>query len=969
MTFDSRQEYINAQSSEKIILAHIDARARILPWTLYSGTTYYKQVDNFVVKVHNGLTEYTQGANQLSLSSGQFYFSPTDNRLYVNTGGNPVNEEIIATFRLFFSNASLALPYNLTPGATKVEYVGRIQRAPGFKHKIGVEQDLVSIIGNGSLKLLNTDGGLDEIYERYIFDNQTISMYSWHRDLPISDSKIFYRGRITDKRFDTQFVWFEVKDELVDLKAAYPLSVYGDSENVTDSVKAHYKRQVYGRVDGLKIQSTDQIGSGYSIPGLFTSATPKKQVVAVTGAVPAGNTYTSSGPGDYFFIYSANNSNKYVYWFNVNNNNTEPSLGDEYSYVEVAILSTDSTVQVRDKLAAELDGNFNMIGPYVITAENTDFGRANFPQDVNSGVVFTVLTVGVGTKTLIGSGTSFYSDVSPDDKLTIDSQEFTIENIISDTELDVTAAPKFSFINLPATLKPDRPTTTKNREFFVADHECAEITTTLTDIKQFNRVEVASNANFFVGDFIEFNTLERAEIKNLVGDNIIVLQQNVVTLPTIGTQVIRRPVQEVFIGQNRVLDDDFTTTNSGDCRITISADAEFNLAPVRQFNFNLHFINGSRDVNAASVDDLSDYIKPRDWVKPQNLSYSTFYEVLSVGTGSLQLRTVFGEADHNGPAEGKSPDYIDDDTIVSTNILGKTETGLKDGQWIYSAAQTIKDMLILAGLTEINTASFNDGIERNRQIIGVTIPPSPGSSQTTFKTLIDNICRSTNSVITLDNDLKIQYRILDAAVPTNPVEITDYDVISWEVETVSGKNIRNSVIYYKEKDVVRATQESGSDVTTYSSAFVEKYVGTNNTEERTIKLYNEEDAKVFANRLVYLQSIGRTDMTITTDLRFEDVEIGEVVVVNFNRMYKRLGSNNSKRKMMFVYGKSLNGSRTILELTDYGNLYNRSSKITANDHPDFVSSTDEERLNGGYITENNGIINNDEDTAGIHLIS
>lgn len=847
MSFDSRQDYINAQSSEKIILAHVDARARILPWTLYSGTTYYKVVNNFVVKVHNGLTEYTQGANQLSLSSGQFYFSPTDNRLYVNTGGDPVNEEIIATFRLFFSNASLALPYNLVPASTKVEYEGRIQRAPGFKHKIGVEQDLVSIIGNGSLKLLNTDGGLDEIYERYIFDNQIISMYSWHRDLPISDSKIFYRGRISDKRFDSQFVWFEVKDELVNLKAAYPLSVYGDSENVTNSVKSHYKRQVYGRVNGLKLQSTDQIGSGYLIPGTYTGV--------------------------------------------------------------------------------------------------------------------------VENKTITAASVDLYDYLTPDDKIIIGTQEFTVENILSSTQFEVTSAPKYSFTSLPATLKPERPVTTKNRQFFVADHECAEITTTVVDVKQFNRVQVASTAGLFVGDFIEFENGERSEIKNLVEGGIIVLQQNVIELPNVGSTVIRRPIQEVFIGPERVLDEDYTVTNSGDCRVIISNDAEFNLAKVKQYNFNLTFTNGSRVVNHAGSDDLTQSVQPRDWVKPQDLSYSTFYEVLSVDTNSLVLRTPFNDPSHGGPAEGKSPNYIDDDTVVSTNILGKTENGLKDGQWIYSAAQTIRDMLILAGLTEINLASFIDGTVRNGQIIGVTIPPSPGSSQVTFKSLIDDIARSTNSVITLDNDLKIQYRILDAVVPDNPVEITDYDVISWEVETVSGKNIRNSIIYYQEKDVVRATQEEGSDVTTYSSEFVEKYVGTDNTEERTVVLYDEESAKVLANRIVYLQSIGRTDMTITTDLRFEDIEIGDVVVVNFNRMFKRLGSSNSKRKMMFVYGKSLNGSRTVLELTDYGNLYNRSSKITANDHPEFVSSTDNERLNGGYITENNGIINNDEDTAGIHLIS
>lgn len=847
MSFNSREEYINAQSSEKIILAHVDCRARALPWTLYSGTTYEKDVDLYVIKVHNGLVEFTEGANQLSLSANQYFFSPTNKKLYINTGGDPVNEEIIVTYRLFFSNAGLPLSHDLTDTGVKTEYEGRIQRAPGFKHKIGVEQDLISIIGNGSLKLLNTDGGLDEIYERYIFDNQTISMYSWHRDLPISSSKIFYRGRITDKRYDTQFVWFEVKDELVDLKASYPLSIFGDSENVNASVKNNYKRQVYGRVDGLKLQSVDQIGSGYSIPGLFTGV--------------AGN------------------------------------------------------------------------------------------QIINTSAI------------------DLYTYISPDDKVIIGTQEFTVDNIVSAGSFSITNEIKFSFTNLSATLVPDIPVTTKNRTFFVADHECAEIVTTISEIKQLNRIKVASTDGLFIGDFIEFETLERSEIKNITQDGTIVLQQNLITLPTVGSNVYRRPIQEVFIGTERVLDADYSIVNSGDCRVVIANDAEFNLAQPRFFNFNLSFTNGSRNVTSSGVEDLSEYLKPRDWVKPQNLSYSTYYEVLSVDETTLTLRIPFADATHNGLAQGKLPNYISDDTIVSTNILGKTETGLKGGLWISTAPQAIKDMLLLAGLTEINTQSFIDGIERKTEIIGVAIPYSPGTTQTTFKTLIDDLARSTQSVITLDNDLKIKYKILEAEVPENPVEITDFDVISWSLDTVSGKNIRNAIVYYKEQDVNRFTQEDGSEVVTFTSEFVEKYVGTNNTEERDVKLYNQEAAEAFANRLVYYQSIGRTDMQITTDLRFEDVEIGDVVVVNFNRMFNRLGSSTSKRKMMFVFGKSLNGSRTVLELTDYGNLYNRSSKITENTHPEFSLSTDEERLNGGYITENNGIVENDANTAGIHLIS
>jgi len=845
MSFDSRSEFIEAQSSEKITLVHVTGRGRVLPFNLVGGTVYSKTVSYYVTAVHNSLNELTQAASEGSVSGGQYFFNPQTNKLTIDVGGDPANTEIIATYRLFYSSAPITATSDLTDTGTHVEYEARVQRSPGYKHKVGVEQKLVSIIGNGSLKLINTDGGLDDLFDTLIFDNQLISIYSWHRDLPISTAKIIYRGLVTNKRFNPEFVSFDIKDELVNLQQNVDLSIYGESETVNDSIKNNYKRQIYGRVDGLQLQSVDQIGEGYALTGTFSGA-PENTTISVAG-------------GDTF------------------------------------------------------------------------------------------------------------NELSPDDKVTIGTQEFTVETV-SASSFTVDKAPEYPFTSLPATVSPEIPPTTKNRIFFVADHESAKVTKTLQSITQLNRVVLNSVTGLFAGDFIEFGTGERIEIKSFVG-NTVVLRQNLVQVPTISSDVIRQPIQTVFIKGERVEDADYTISNSVDTRVTLASDAEFNIAKLESFNINMSFTNGSLIIDTVDDVDLTEIFEPRDWIRPQDLSYTTYYEILSVEAQEIRIRSPFTDPTITDDIEAKRPDYIDDSTIISANVLGKTKDGLANGEWISDSATAIRDLVLSAGLTEINEASFTEGASTNPQIISMTLPLNPGASSLTYKSAIDKLTISTNSVITLDNDLKVKYKVLNAEIPANPVEVGDFDVISWNIETISGKNIRNSIVSYRPQDIIRSTQEKGAEVATFTSDFVQKYVGTNNTEEKTIYLYNQADAEIYSHRLVYNQSIGRTDITINTDLRLEDVEIGDVIILDFKRMYKRFGDTATRKKAVIVVGKKLDASRTQLDLTDYGNILNRSSIITPNDAPDWTTATSDEKIIYGYITDTQGIVNEEEDTQNTHLIS
>jgi hypothetical protein len=848
MSFSNRQEFISAQTSEKIILSRLQGTKRVYEWVLHSGSIYKKEVSAFVYTLKQEQTSLTQVYDINDLVAGSFYFDILNSDLYVWAIGsvNPNSVQVIATYLFFFASGNLAFPWNVSDVGEHVLYQGRINSNPGYKHKVGIEQSLTSLIGQGDLVLENNDGGLDEIFDSYFFENQICEVYSWNRDLSYSDAKLIYRGRVTNKSYDSQSVSFTIKDQIYDLDQKIPQNVYTDLDSVNDNIKGQVKRWVYGKVDGLKVQSTDQIGQGYSITGTVS--------------------------------------------------------GDNLSAV------------------------------------------------------------------IVGVGTLFLSELSPEDTLIINNEEFTIDSISSNTSLTLNETPKFVFSSVNATVIPSIPTTNKNRQFFVTDHECSRIEKQITAVISLNRIALIDSEGLYTGDYLEFDTGERVAIKQING-SFIVLNQNLLTAPTIGSNAIRQPIQSVFVEGNLVLPENYSITNSSTLQITLSSDVEFTLAKSKELGIQLTFTNGTRSVTTTEDVDLRELLSPRDWVRPSNITYTTYYEILSVSEQSLELRVNFADPTHTGNTKAKLPDYIGDDTVVSVNLFGKTENGLALGEWIKTSSQAVKDICSSVGLTNFNTQTFDDASESANQIISLSIPTSPSANLTSAKDAIDLLNKSTYCCLTLDDNLNLQYRILKNDVPSTPRIVRDTDVINWKIKTTNGKNFRNSVINYRFQDYNRYTKLSGNSVVTFSSDFVRDYIGTNQTSTLNCYLYDSTAASIMSHRYVYFNRLGRSDVTITTDLRLEDVEIGDILQLEFDRLYKRFGDNETRKKLVLVIGLTKNGEQTIIEATDLNNTYNTSTIITPNLANPYITATTDEKLKYGYITDNQGIVNDEEITANCNLIS
>ncbi len=849
----TRAQYISAASSEKITLAHVDAKKRLYVFSGPVGLVYTKSLSQFVAGLKQNDQDLTKVDELVDIIEGSFHYNVETGTLSVRFFGDvdPKDTEVIVTHRFFFSDKSLQLNHDLSQPSSDVQYSGRIISGPGYKHKIGIDQALTSLVGEGTLSLKNEDGGLDEVFDTLVFENQEVVIYSWNPGLQPTDARTIYRGRVTNKTYDGVTVKFKIKDQLFALLDAPQINAYSESDNVSESVRGQYKRRIYGRVDGLRCQSTSQVSDG----------------VVLTGTV----------------------------------------------------------------------------------------------------------TMVANSTSLSGVGTSFLQEVLQGDKISVGTQEFSVAQVIDDTSILTDDESEFAFSGQEGLLTPERGSVLRNRTFLAAGHVCAQVSHNITNVLQFNRLTLDSTAGLFAGDFIEFlDTSERIEIKNIAPGNLVVLQQNMVTKPTNGTGIIRQPIQEVYVGSRRVNADDYAIFNTGgECGVVLQDDVEFNLARARNTVFNATFTNGSRSVAIPTTEiSLDEVFSPGDWVKPDGLAYTTFYRVSNVNEASLDLDTDFVDITITDIVEVKSPEYIDDETVVSVNILGRTVDGTASGEWIQTAAQSQLDLLKDININVLNDQSFTDGSSDAYQLISMAIPNDFASkSLPNVKDIVDQLNKSVRGSLTLDNDLLIKFKVIEVISGENLREIRDSDVIDWKIKSTNGKTYKTAIGKYRFSDVELSTLSSGNKFLSFDSEFITRYIGTTKTDELELFLYKELDAKIAVRRHLYYNRLGVATLSITTDLRLENVEIGDAVIADFQRLYKRFGDSTFRKKTMLVIGKTITGDRTTLELSDLGNTFNTSAFITPNDAPEYNSATDDQKLIHGYITDNQGITNDEEDTAGVNLIS
>lgn len=260
------QEYSQKTLSEKISLVTIDSLKFYKIFQLFSGNTYTLDVKFFVVDVKNGVNSLAKSSTT-TLFTNEWFFNPEEMRLYINVGGNPKTEEISVTFRHFFSNAPVILPWDLGTG-TEVEFLPFINSIGSIGQQLDDENTGIVLETQSTVDLINTHRYFDEIYDSLIWENKEVNFCQWFGGLPVSEVKKIFTGVVENKDFEDTKVVFRVKDFVFKLRNNVNLGSFSDLDGKIDpSSLGRPKRRIYGQVDQLATTGIDKVLNGFNGSG------------------------------------------------------------------------------------------------------------------------------------------------------------------------------------------------------------------------------------------------------------------------------------------------------------------------------------------------------------------------------------------------------------------------------------------------------------------------------------------------------------------------------------------------------------------------------------------------------------------------------------------------------------------------------------------------------------------------------
>lgn len=828
-------DFASKSRSSKIVLCHVEPKQRLSVFTLDSGTIYKKSVDYFVIDVSEDSTSLNEASNS-SLSSGEWFYDSLTGELYVNTTDDtdPKTKKIIVTYRLFYSNRSIDLPYDLDSGV-EVNYDGRLLSNSPISKELDDEQIGIVLETSTNINFENTDSHFDEFYDVLIFENKTIKIWSWSEIIPLSEKRKLFDGIIQNKRFSDKSVSFSCKDFTYNLRQPLSLELFNSVDgNISEQYLYTPKRKIFGEVKQLRCVGIDAILDGFELTGSLSGT--------------------------------------------------------------------------------------------------------------------------IGTTTITGVGTSFLSECSPQDELIFETinqtYKFGVKSVDSDTSLTVADDLEISIVSETLKNKPQRPYRGKNRNWHIAGHKLRAPSTTVDASTQPNRFSVIDSTDLFAGDLIKVDG-ESVFIKRISGNSIVTETNLQSGNANNGDTVIKNPLKKAFVNGSEIfIDRDWVLTNgTSDSVLNLDTLVEFNVASTVSLDFDLDFTNASRIITVSGL-DMKTEINSRDWIRSQDITHTTWYEVLDVvynndtTTSTITLRTAYAGAAGSFNAQKKNVDLINDDAVITVNTLGLE----RSGSWVKTASDAVKDMLENdASLTNINTASFTESDADAPFTLSYAIPESIGGSNKQIKQVISDINQSVFGSLVTNNDFELVYNVLTPEKPTDLEELKDDDILG--VGSIQSRNeIVRKVDAKYSPFVDKFTGDSAFELYEFESDFVDDLVGSKLELERTIYLFNLDDATTIAQRYALYNSLSQSSFTVRGKLNLALKSLNDKLWVNLDRLYKRFGARN-KSKVGIVNKVVNNGSNVELEISDLGNSFNRVANISDNAANDFTSADNSEKIVYSYIVD------------------
>lgn len=609
-----------------------------------------------------------------------------------------------------------------------------------------------------------------------------------------------------------------------------------------------------------------------------------------------------------------------------------------------------------------LDGN--ILPTYLGKPKRRIYGMADTVKTISTSAILDgynisgTISGNIGDKVILGVGTSFYAETSPGDEIyyTVGTTTYKagIATIDSNTQITLSKEAEASFSGLTVKLKPKIPWYKKNRTWNLSGYKLFEPSVTITSVISSSAFTLSNTEGFFANDEILVNGIA-VQIKN-VSFNTIVTKTTVSPAPSAGMTVTKRPVINVYHGSKKmVYGRDYTYTNSTECLINIENGssgypAEFNLVEPQFVNIDLDFHDGTggNPANMISTNDpvdLRTILKPRDWIKADNIAYPEYFEILDVSENQIILRTNFTHSAGKLHAYIKTPEYIDENSLITVDCLGIDDIG----NWAKTAADSVKHILSEdCQFFTVNDPSFIKSNADCDYIMSLVIPEDIGNESPMVRDVINQINTSVFGALFVSRSEGISYSILNSVKPEITDQLKDDDILGFSVST-NQKIISDVKVNYRQFIDIYSG-ESATKTTTQTSDLVNKYVKILNKQEKTIYLYEDEKAEIMAHRILLFNSLSSLTVKIKAKMNLALVSICDKIYLSFDRLFKRF-SDSQRLKLGIVTSIRRDGFGVEIEVNDMGNIFNRIPSIAPDTTPDYTSATDEDKIKWGFILD------------------
>ena len=545
------------------------------------------------------------------------------------------------------------------------------------------------------------------------------------------------------------------------------------------------------------------------------------------------------------------------------------------------------------------------------------------------------------------------SVLSPGDdiKFNFRGQEYShgIKDVVSARQLILSEETEVSASEVNCLNLPDRPYRGKNRKWMVAGHKLRRPETTIDSVRDALYFTVVNIQDFEVGDAITINGVG-AKIIRIV-DRGIVIDQQLPSIPEIGMSVVKNPVNGVWYNKRKLIfERDYLVENSpSGCWIILNEFAERNISSPKSITGTVGFSKGSTTLMGQST-IFTKELRPRDWIKSQNIAHPDWYEILEVVDDTqIKLRQVLQGETHDGAADANTPRLIDDRSILAVDCIGKEDA---KGRWVRTASDVVRDLLVDAGIDNIEESSFLEASTDAPYTVSLTLPLTFGGKIPLVREAITLVNKSVFGSLVNNTQYNVAYKALTPDRPPGMPLIRDDDIIDFSVKSKTDI-IRKFTLHYAHFDSDRYEPgKKGSKIIEFASRFVENLIGTPKERSRDVYLFHQSDVQQIIERYALFHELSQSIVSIKTKLNLVNLSVGDKLQLQFNRLYERFGDNQAKIKVGVVNKIVKSGTETVVEITDLGNIFNRVACVCEDSAPDFSGANQNQRALHSYICDN-----------------